>query len=494
MLSMTSDCVRCNWPVILSSPGNHGRGADHDDGTRPAASAGTHARPGRTLSQADAARLLQLSVRQVRRLAGGYATRGPAALVHGNRGRVSPQRVADAVRDQVVARARGPYAGLNQQHLTEKLAAEGIVLGRTTVRWIVTAAGIPTPRSRRPSRHRRRRERMPQEGMLLQADGSRRQWLGPDRPYLPLIGAIDDATGTVPGAVLREQEDAAGYLEVLRMVVQTKGIPLALYVDRHGIFERNPREPWTLAEELAGGRQPTQVGQVLAERGIGHITARSPQAKGQVERFWGTCQDRLVSELRVAGAQTIDAANAVLWDWLPQFNVRFAVLPAQTGSAYRSPPPDFDLEQVFCFKYVRIAAADNTVRLGKHRLQLLPGASRRSYARARVELQERLDGSVAVYYHGCCLATHPALPEASRLRARTGRRDIARASVTAPAAEASSPPAVAAARSRPGAPAAARSRPAPDHPWRQSFLSGGQIHRPHDRIGSLVANSGKSDA
>jgi hypothetical protein len=326
--------------------------------------------------QTEAAQVLGLSVRQVRRLAAGYEAGGPAALVHGNRGRVSAQRIPDAVRAQVVALARGRYAGFNHQHLTEKLATEGIVLGRTTLRRILAEASVASPRPRRPAKHRRRRERMAQEGMLLQADGSRHRWLGPDGPYLTLIGAIDDATGTVPWAVFREQEDAAGYLEVLRMVVQTKGIPLALYVDRHGIFERHPRKPLTLEEELAGGRLPTQVGRVLGELGIRHIAARSPQAKGRVERLWGTCQDRLVSELRLAGAQRLADANRVLRDFLPGFNARFAGPPAQPGSAYRPLPAGFVPEQVFCFKYTRVVAADNTVRFGPRRLHPAPAPGR----------------------------------------------------------------------------------------------------------------------
>jgi transposase len=428
------------------------------------------------LSQGEAAQLLGLSVRQVRRLTAGYAAGGPAALVHGNRGRASPQRVPEAVRAQVVALARERYAGFNHQHLTEQLAADGIILGRTTVRRIVAAAGLASPRPRRPAKHRRRRERMGQEGMLLQADGSRHQWLGPDGPYLTLIGAIDDATGTVPWAVFRAQEDAAGYLEVLGMVVQTHGIPLALYVDRHGIFERNPREPRTLEEELTGGRLPTQVGRVLGELGIRHIAARSPQAKGRIERFWGTCQDRLVSALRLAGAQTLAEANAVLWEWLPQFNPRFAVPATQPGSAYRPVPDGVAPEQVFCFKYARVVAADNTVRFGAHRLQLLPGPDRLSYARARVEVHERLDGSLAVYHHGQCLASQPAPPEAPVLRARRG----ARAGPTgAPAPMPAPVTAAAPTRNQEEEPSVAPSmaptappppRPAPDHPWRTSFL------------------------
>ena len=407
---------------------------------------------------AEAAAALALSERQVRRLLTAYEERGVEALPHGNRGRAPARTIPEAVRQEVVTLAQGKYAGFNQQHLTEKLAEEEqLVLGRMTVRRIVLAAGVSSPRQRRPPKHRQRRERRGQAGMLLQADGSRHRWLGADGPYFTLIGGIDDATGTVPWALFREHEDAQGYMEWLQHVVTTEGLPLTLYVDRHGIFQRSARARWTLEEELAGGPLPTQFGRVLAELGITSIHALSPQAKGRVERLWGTFHDRLVSELRLAGAQTLAAANERLWAWLPRFNARFAVPAAQPGSAYRPVPPEFRPETVFCFKYTRQVAADNTVRWQHTRLQLLPGPERLSYARAQVEVHERLDGSLAVYYQGQCLATRPAPPEAPVLRARRHGR-------AAPTAPVPAPPA-APTDSGPPPPR----RPAADHPWRRPF-------------------------
>jgi hypothetical protein len=160
---------------------------------------------------AEATLALGLSARQVRRLLAAYRARGPAALVHGNRGRAQAHKVPAAVRARIVALASGPYAGLNHQHLTEKLAEpEGIRVGRSTVRRVLAAAGVASPRPRRAPAHRRRRERMPQAGLLLQADGSPHRWLGPAGPRLTPVGGIDDATGTVPWALFRKQEDAAG--------------------------------------------------------------------------------------------------------------------------------------------------------------------------------------------------------------------------------------------------------------------------------------------
>jgi hypothetical protein len=352
---------------------------------------------------------LGLSVRQVKRLKAAYRQAGPARLVHGNRGRSTVWAVPAPVAARIVALARGPYAGVNQQHLTELLAErEGICLSRSTVRRVLLGAGIATARARRPAHGHRRRERRTQEGMLLQADGSRHRWLGPDGPELTLIGMIDDATGTVLGAVFREQEDGLGYLLVLEQIVRSRGIPQALYVDRHGIFQQNQRTPLTLAEELAGGRAPTQVGRVLGELGIEHIAAHSPQAKGRVERLWGTLQDRLVAELAVTGVTTLPGANRFLLDYLPRHNARFAVPAADPGLAYLPVPATLDLAQVFCFKHTRVVRPDNTISFGGQPIQLLATAERRSWVKARVEVQERLDGSRVIVYQGLEIPSRPA--------------------------------------------------------------------------------------
>lgn len=374
-------------------------------------------------AQTEAGVSLGLSARQVRRLLRAYVATGPAALVHGNRGRSPAHALPAARREQVLTLARDTYAGFNDQHLTEKLAAqEQIVVGRETVRRILRAAGIPSPRKRRAPKHRSRRERMAQEGMLLQAGGSRHQWLGADQPYLTLVGGIDDATGTAPWGLFREQEDAHGSLLWLERAVQTHGIPAALSVDRHSIHERRAFDPLTLSEELAARARTTQFGRALAELGITLIRARGPQAKGRTERLWGTVQDRLGCELRLARAGSLAAAQQVLEQFLPSFHARFAVPAAVAGSAYRPLPDGFAPAQVLCFTYPRVVRADNAVQLGEHRLQLQPSRERASYARVQVELHERLDGSIGVHYHGQRVATKPAPPTAPQLRARNAAR------------------------------------------------------------------------
>ena len=373
----------------------------------------------RLLRVREAAPLMGVSERHAWRLLAAYRKEGAAALAHGNRGRRPVHAVPLVLKAQVLELAQGRYEGLNHSHLTELLAQrEGIVLSRSAVRRILAASGLNSPRRRRPPKHRCRRERYPQEGMLLQVDGSPHDWLQGRGPWLNLVAAIDDAEGTVPFGVFREHEDAHGYFLLLQGVVRSKGVPLALYSDRHGIFQRSPRDPEAVDEQLTGRRQPTQFGRALQELGIQLILANSPQAKGRIERLWLTFQDRLVSELRLAGASTIQQANGVLWEFLPRFNAEFGVPPALERSAYRALPDQVDLDGVLCFKYSRVVAGDNTVRFGKETLQLLPGAHRLSYAKARVEVQERLDGSLVVTYQGTAIGHRQAPPRPVTLRAR----------------------------------------------------------------------------
>ena len=243
----------------------------------------------REATVAEAAGLMGVSERHAWRLLAAYRKEGAAAVAHGNRGRRSSIATRPETQEKVIALAQGPYAGFNHAHLTEMLAErEGVHLSRSTVRRVLLAGGLSSPRRRRAPRRYRRRERYPQEGMLLQIDGSRHDWLEDRGPSLTLIGAVDDATGTVPFALFREHEDAHGYLLMLHEIIDRHGIPMALYSDRHGIFQRSSKETENLAEQLRGRRDPTQFARALEELGIGLILAHTPQAKGRVERAWDT--------------------------------------------------------------------------------------------------------------------------------------------------------------------------------------------------------------
>lgn len=410
----------------------------------------------------EAAELLGLSMRQVRRLRRAFEQRGPAGLVHGNRGREAAHALDADVRAQVVALGR-ERVDYNHTHLHELLVEEhGLAVSRRSVSRILTAAGQRSPRRRRARRYHSRRERQAREGMLLQVDGSRHDWLEGRGPYLTLVGAVDDATSELVSAVFREQEDAQGYLWVLRAVAGTRGLPLAWYSDRHVIFRRTDSR-WTLGEELAGKREPTQLGQALGQLGVQLIQAQSPQAKGRVERSWGTLQDRLVKELRQARASTVEEANAVLQRYLPRYRKRFAVPAADPRPAYRPVPPGLDLDGVCSLRYVRTVANDNTVRLEERLIQILPGPHGRSYAGCRVEIQERLDGSVVVIHGGQPIATQVAQGPVM-LRARRRRRGRELPPDPATRVRSAVPPTSKPVASNTGKPAAT-------HPWRRSLKS-----------------------
>jgi transposase len=358
-----------------------------------------HVRDG-TLSAEEAARVLCLSVRQVRRLLGQLRADGVAGLVHGNAGRVPVNRTSEPLRARVLELATTTYAGVNRAHLADLLAEhEDLAMPQRSLRRVLAEAGLPPARRRRPGRHRVRRERMPQAGQLLQVDGSRHRWLGPGGPFLTLVGAIDDATGIVTAGTFRAQEDAAGYLAVLTRTVRDFGRPMAVYSDRHTIFvAERPRAP-SLAEQLSGREPRTQVGRALEQAGIGWIGARSPQAKGRVERLWRTLQDRLVTELRLAGARSIGDAEAVLADYLPRHNARFSVAPADPHGAWRGWDLSDPVECVFCFHHPRRVANDATVSWAGRALAL-PRPAHGSWAGRAVVLEQHLDGSLWVGNEG----------------------------------------------------------------------------------------------
>jgi hypothetical protein len=222
---------------------------------------------------------------------------------------------------------------------------------------------------------------------------------------LCLMGAVDDATGELlAGAHFVEQECAAGYLTVLKAIAQDKGLPWSAYMDQHGSLKRND-EHWTLEEELQGEQEPTQVGRALRSLEIEVIYALSPQAKGRVERLWGTLQDRLVSELRLTRVSTAAEANVVLERFRPEYNRRFGLPAVDPTSAWRVVRRGIDLDRQCSFHYEATVLNDNTVRLSGTLIDVPPGPRKRSYARSRVEVCQFLDGSWRVYLGEALIAT-----------------------------------------------------------------------------------------
>ena len=358
---------------------------------------------------AQAAEIMGVSERHTKRLLAAYRKEGAAALAHGNRGRRPHNAVPETAAAAVVKLASNGYAGANHSHFTELLRErEGIDLSRPTVRRILVKAGIGSPRSRRSQQHRYRRRRMPQEGMLVQIDGSEHPWLEDRGPKLTLLIAVDDATGAVAQAVFRTTEDTRGYLVLLEGLVRQWGIPLALYSDRHAAFKYNARKKPVPVET-------TQFARVMQELGIQQIFALSPQAKGRVERMLETFQDRLVTELRLASASSIGEASLVLQEFLPRFNTRFAVTAEQPETAYRLVPAELSLTETICLKDTRKVARDNTVKYQWRVLQLLPGEERPSYAGLRVDVLERADGELLIRYQGATVDYQEGPPPASAL-------------------------------------------------------------------------------
>jgi hypothetical protein len=354
----------------------------------------------------EGAQALGLSRRQMQRLRKTVRAKGPKGVIHGNAERAPAHKTPDLVRERIVELARGKYEGFNDQHFTEKLRDdEGVQVSRQTVRRILRLAGIGSPRKRRPAKHRSRRDRRSQAGQMILWDGSRHDWLEGRGPRLCLTGAIDDATGEVlPGAHFVEQECAVGYLRVLLEIVVAKGIPLSAYMDRHGCLKRNDRN-WTPEEQLAGKQQPTQVRRALDELGIQAIYALSPQAKGRVERLWGTLQDRLVSELRLAKARDVMTANAVLSRYRLEHNARFALAAHDSNPAWQPCFIGFNAEEICCFKYIRQVQNNNTVRIGKQIIDIEPHPSRATFAKALVVVSHLLNGEYRVFHQGRRIGT-----------------------------------------------------------------------------------------
>src|SRR6516164_8306251 len=373
------------------------------------------------VSNAQGAAALQLSIRQFQRLTNRYRAGGARGLVHRRRGQPSPRRLPPDVRARVADLLRTTYLQFNDCHATEKLReVEGLLVSRASVRRIRRALGLPPKHRRRPRQYRARRTPEARMGSLAQLDGSPFDWLEGRGPRLTLLGAIDDATGTVLALHFRPAEDLHGYVTLLQQIGTQYGLPLALYGDRLSVFVRNDPH-WTLAEELQGAQAPTHFGRLLQDLAIGFIPAGSPQAKGRIERLW------------------------------------------------RPLPPDF-ANQLSC-RYERVVARDNTVRLGARLVQIPGGRHSRSYAGCRVAVRECLDGRLLVHAAGgVCLAMQTApgpefvlLPRASprgrRLRAsRTASEEGGRHLPIPKKPVSPRAPLVSASR-----------RPAPTHPWRRSY-------------------------
>lgn len=344
----------------------------------------------------DAGRVLNRSVRQIYRMLQKMRKGGLDGLIHGNRGKKSPRKIKKAIRKRIVDLARGRLSDINDTHLSEiLLREEKIRVSRPTLRRILREAGVPPKLKRRSPKHRSRRERKEAFGMMLQIDGSPHDWLEGRGPRLTLIGAKDDATSFV-WARFEKAETTWGYMDLMRDVFVSKGLPLSLYSDRHTIFH-SPKEP-TIVEQINNIRPLTQFGRAMEEMGITIIKAWSAPAKGRIENQWKTFQDRLVVELRLAGAKTHEEANRVLEWFLKDYNRRFCVAARKQEPVFRQSPPPLTLDRILCLKETRIVAKDHTISFEGLVLQIPPSRKFHSIAKQKVRVLQLKDGSVEIAY------------------------------------------------------------------------------------------------
>jgi len=423
------------------------------------------------ITNREGAAALEVSVRQFKRLRRQVRERGVHGVVHGNRGRASSNRLSPELRERVVAMLTGAIK-LNDPHIADLLAAEGVAVSPASVRRIRVSLKLAPKRRRRPPRHHRRRARKARRGELVLIDGSPFQWFDAEGPAWTLLGAIDDATGEILALTLRPTEDLHGYTTLLHGLVTAHGVPLCLYGDRSGILIRSDSH-WSLAEELQGHQDPTQFGRMLAELAIRFIPANSPQAKGRIERLWATLQDRLAAELRLLGHTTLEAALAYLPTFIAAHNQRRARAPQESTTAFRPAPRDF--ECILGCRYARVVARDNTVTIPGRWAQVPSGPRQRSWHKARVEVRELLDGRLLVLHPSAGVIAEQPAPDgpfilesrlaerATRARARNGLAG----STHRPEREATRPP------TRPRATGIGTitniRKPAPTHPWKKTF-------------------------
>lgn len=370
------------------------------------------------LTVEQAALALDLSTRQVKRLKKRFAIDQAAALVHGNRGRQPAHTIPKEVRQIIAERAQNAYRETSCEHMAELLSRfDNIHVSGKSVARILKAAGIPLRYLHKPARRRRSRDRMPQLGLLVQLDASQHAWLEDRGPELHLHGAIDDATGRILGLRFELQETTLGYLHVLEQMLSHHGVPHSIYTDRRTVFFSPKAGKLSIEQELAGETDAlTQLGYVLNDLGIHHIPASSPQAKGRIERLWGTLQSRLIVELRVANISTLEDANRFLLTFQDEFNHRFAVGPADPVSALKPSPTPARLRQILTIRRGhRLASRGSTISYAGVTYQLTSSHRIASLApRSSVQVLTHMDGAISAWYEGAYYELTPYHPKPKR--------------------------------------------------------------------------------
>ena len=355
------------------------------------------------LSQLEAAEMLGMSERTFRRWRDRLRDEGPEGLIDGRIGKPSSRRASEDESLRMLGLYRDHYADFTVKHFHEQLVKRhGYKLGYTVTKLHLHRSGLVRPAPRR-SAHRKKRPRRPMAGMLLHQDASRHDWLD-GAPPLDLVVTLDDATSEIYSAFLVAEEGTASSFRGLAEVVAVHGLFCALYTDRGSHYFHTPAAGGKVSRTLL-----TQVGRALAQLGIEHIAAYSPEARGRSERAFRTLQDRLPKELRLAGISDVETANRWLAEvYLPEYNARFAVAAEQDGSAFVADTAQV-WRDILCIQEERVVGNDNTVTWRRLSLQIPPSPLRPHFVRAKVRVLEYPDGRLAVFWGPHRLADYDAL-------------------------------------------------------------------------------------
>jgi predicted DNA-binding protein (UPF0251 family) len=349
----------------------------------------------REITQAKAGELLELSERHIRRLVKRARLKGVRGLVHGNRGRPSPRKMSVEVEERIASIIGERYPDFTPLHAAEKLwERHKIGVSREKVRLIMVAKGLWKRRRRRKEDHVWR-ERKPHPGEMVQLDGSHHAWLEERGPKLVLMGYVDDATGRFFGCFY-DHEGVYPAMDSLRRYIERYGLPQALYLDKHSTYKttRQPATDELLREEQA----QTQFERALSELGIKVIHAHSPQAKGRIERAFGTLQNRLVKEMRLAGVSTCEEANRFLDGYLPTHNRRFMKEPLRPQDLHRPVPKSLSLDDIFCLQGIRTVNNGYIIKWTSRTFVLTrPSLTLR---RQKVVVREWFEGRLSIRFKG----------------------------------------------------------------------------------------------
>lgn len=353
-------------------------------------------------NQMEAAELLGISERTFRRWCHRFEEAGEAGLLDRRLGKASGKRVAVDREEEVERLYRTRYSGFTARHFHEYLVRDhGFSWGYTWTKAFLQSKGL-LKRAARRGAHRRKRPRRPLPGMMLHQDGSRHAWLA-GHDLLDLIVTMDDATNEIYSAFLVAEEGTASTFQALLEVFGQHGLPLSLYTDRGSHYFHTPE-----ADGPVDRKRPTQVGRALAQLGVEHIAAYSPQARGRSERLFQTLQDRLMKELALGGIGTVEAANRFIGNvYVPSHNARFMVKAEQEGSAFVA-IPGVDLREILCVQEERQVDRDNTVVYRKLKLQIPPSPLRPHFVKARVKVRQYQDGSHAIFHGPRCIGRYDA--------------------------------------------------------------------------------------